>query len=54
MSELVTRRLRRLMTWVGLRNMRPVGLVAGGSGDSGSTREDLTHAKVGGQPSHTF
>jgi hypothetical protein len=30
------------------------GIVAGGSGDSGSTREELTHAKVGGQPSHTF
>ena len=28
--------------------------VAGGSGNSDSTREELTHAKVGGQPSHVF
>jgi hypothetical protein len=30
----------------------PAGIVAGGSGDSVSTREELTHAKAGGQPSH--
>ena len=34
--------------------MRQRGIVAGGSGDSLSTREDLTHAKSGGQPSHNF
>ena len=28
--------------------------VAGGSGNSDATREELTHAKVGGQPSHIF
>jgi len=28
--------------------------VAGGSGNSDSSREELTHAKVGGQPSHIF
>jgi len=26
--------------------------IVGGSGDSDSQREELTHAKVGGQPSH--
>jgi hypothetical protein len=30
------------------------GIVAGGSGDSVSTREELTHAKAGDQPSHIF
>jgi hypothetical protein len=30
------------------------GIVAGGSGDSVSTREELTHANTGGQPSHNF
>ena len=29
-------------------------IVVGGSGDSVSTREELTHAKAGRQPSHTF
>jgi len=29
-------------------------LDAGGSGNSDSTREELTHVKVGGQPSHIF
>ena len=28
--------------------------VAGGSGNSDSSREELTHAKVGDQPSHIF
>ena len=28
--------------------------VAGGSGNSDSPREELAHAKVGGQPSHIF
>ena len=42
------------MTWVGLREMRQCGIVAGGSGDSVLTREELTHAKIGGQPSHNF
>jgi hypothetical protein len=28
--------------------------VASSFGDSVATREDLTHAKVGGQPSHDF
>jgi len=28
--------------------------VAGGSGDSDSQREELTHDKVGGRPSHNF
>ena len=34
--------------------MRQRCIVAGGSGDSVFTREDLTHAKSGGQPSHNF
>src|SRR5674476_78384 len=34
--------------------MRQCGIVAGGSGDSVSTREELPHAKSGGQPSHNF
>ncbi len=28
--------------------------VAGGSGNSDEHREELTHAKAGGQPSHIF
>ena len=28
--------------------------VAGDSGNSDSRREELTHARVGGQPSHIF
>jgi len=42
------------MTWVGLREMRQCRIVAGGSGDSVLTREESTHAKSGGQPSHNF
>jgi hypothetical protein len=42
------------MTWVGLRKNATRGIVAGGSGDSVSTREELNHAKVGDQPSHIF
>src|SRR5687768_15343070 len=35
------------MTWAGLRVLCDRSIVAGGSGDSDSTREELTHAKVG-------
>jgi hypothetical protein len=41
------------MTWVGLRDMRRVGLSQVAL-VTPSTREELTHAKAGGQPSHTF
>jgi hypothetical protein len=40
------------MTWAGLRSgVRPYDRH---SGDSDSTREELTHANVEGQPSHVF
>jgi hypothetical protein len=34
--------------------VRQYATVAGGSGDSVSTREELTHVRTGGQPSHIF